>query len=111
MPQNLGEVRPTLLISVPRLYEKMNSRILAAIEQASPLRRRLFAWAQSVGRERVRREQAREAVPASLAFRCAIADRLVFAKLRTRLGDRMRVMISGGAPLSRAIAEFFTPPA
>jgi long-chain acyl-CoA synthetase len=107
VPQNLLEVRPTLLISVPRLYEKMNARILAAIEQAPPLRRRLFAWAQAAGRERVRHQQAGESVPGGLALRCKVADRLVFAKLRARVGGRMRLMISGGAPLSRSIAEFF----
>ena len=104
---NLGEIHPTVLISVPRLYEKMNARILAAIAAAPPLRRRLFAWAQAVGRERVRREQEKLPIPTGLALRNRIADRLVFAKLRGRVGGRMRLMVSGGAPLSRSIAEFF----
>jgi long-chain acyl-CoA synthetase len=107
VPQNLQEVRPTVLISVPRLYEKMNARVLAAIDQAPPVRRKLFHWAQAVGRERVRRQQLGERVPWALAARNRLADRLVFAKLRARLGGRMRIMVSGGAPLSRSIAEFF----
>jgi long-chain acyl-CoA synthetase len=104
---NLGEVHPTILISVPRLYEKMNARILAAIATAPPLRQRLFGWAQAQGRERVRLEQEGRPIPSGLAFRSRVADRLVFSKLRGRVGGRMRCMISGGAPLSRSIAEFF----
>jgi long-chain acyl-CoA synthetase len=107
VPQNLTEVRPTVLISVPRLYEKMNARILAALEKAPRRRQRIFAWAQAAGRERVRRLQAGERVPLGLRLRCRVADRLVFEKLRARLGGRIRLVISGGAPLSRAIAEFF----
>jgi long-chain acyl-CoA synthetase len=104
---NLLEVRPTVLISVPRLYEKMNARILSAVQASPPLRRRLFAWAQTQGRERVQLEQQGRPVPAGLALRCRLADRLVFAKLRARVGGRMRIMVSGGAPLSAAISEFF----
>jgi long-chain acyl-CoA synthetase len=107
VPQNLLEIRPTVLISVPRLYEKMNARMLAAVAAAPPLRRRLFAWAQDVGRARVHLEQRGAPVPPALAWRSRLADLLVFRKLRHRLGGRMRIMISGGAPLSHSIAEFF----
>ena len=107
VPQNLLEVKPTVLISVPRLYEKMNARILTAVEQGPRSRRRTFAWAQSVGRDRVRREQMGEKLPWSLVLKNRLADRLVFAKLRLRLGGRMRILVSGGAPLTRSIAEFF----
>jgi long-chain acyl-CoA synthetase len=107
VPQNLAEVRPTVLISVPRLYEKMNARIQSGLEQAPGWRRRLFAWAQATGRQRVRHEQAGQPVPPGLRWRCRIADRLVFRRLRGRLGGRLRLAISGGAPLSAPIAEFF----
>jgi long-chain acyl-CoA synthetase len=107
VPQNLLEVRPTVLISVPRLYEKMNARVLAAIAQAPPLRRRLFFFAQRVGRERVRRLQEGKPVPFGLALQCRIADRLVFTKLRARMGGRLKLLISGGAPLAPDIAYFF----
>jgi len=104
---NLPEVRPTVLISVPRLYEKMNARILAALEQAPGWRRKLFAWAQVQGTQRVHLQQAGKPVPWAQELRCLLADRLVFAKLRAKLGGRLRLIISGGAPLSRSIAEFF----
>jgi long-chain acyl-CoA synthetase len=104
---NLVEVRPTVLVSVPRLYEKMNARIHAALAKAPLWRRKLFDWGFAQGRERVRCEQAGESIPRLLAWRCVIADRLVFRTLRARLGGRIRQIFSGGAPLSRPIAEFF----
>ena len=107
VPQNLVEVRPTVLVSVPRLYEKMHARVLEAVAESSLLRQKLFTWAHRAGRERVRLEQAGANVTAWLRLRSALADRLVFVKLRQRLGGRMRFMFSGGAPLSPAIAEFF----
>ena len=107
VPQNLLEIRPTVLISVPRLYEKMNARVLAAVAQAPPLRRKLFLFAQRVGRERVRLQQAGKPVPAALALQSRIADRLVFTKLRARMGGRLWLLVSGGAPLSPDIAYFF----
>jgi long-chain acyl-CoA synthetase len=105
--QNLLEVRPSLLVSVPRFYEKMNARMLAAVEQAPRWRRALFFWAHAVGRDRVQHQQTGKAIPLWLRLRCGIADLLVFKKLRARMGGRMRTMISGGAPLSASIAEFF----
>jgi long-chain acyl-CoA synthetase len=107
VPANLVEVRPTILISVPRLYEKMNARVLSAVEAAPPLRQKLFAWARRVGSRRLAYQQRGEIVPFMLRMQHAVADRLVFSKLRERLGGRIRFMISGGAPLSRPIAEFF----
>ena len=107
VPQNLVEVRPTVLVSVPRLYEKMNARVLAALEHAPPLRQKLFAWAQGVGRQRVRLEQSGKQPGPWLQLQAALASKLVFSKLRARLGGRMRFMISGGAPLATDIAEFF----
>jgi long-chain acyl-CoA synthetase len=105
--ENLLEVHPTVLISVPRIYEKMNARMRAAVEQAPAFRRALFVWSMNAGRARVQREQAGRPVPLGLRLRCRIADRLVFARLRERMGKHMRLMISGGAPLSRSISEFF----
>ena len=107
VPQNLLEVRPTILISVPRLYEKMHARVRNTMASASALRQHLFEWAVETGCHRVRIEQQDRRVPPWLAIQSAVADKLVFAKLRERLGGRMRFMISGGAPLSPAIAEFF----
>ncbi len=107
VPQNLLEVRPTVIISVPRVYEKMNARMRAAVEKASLLQRDFFVRSMSAGRARVQREQAGRPVGLGLRLKCKLADRLVFARLRQRLGGRMRLMISGGAPLSASISEFF----
>ncbi|NIP88982.1 MAG: AMP-binding protein, partial [Gammaproteobacteria bacterium] len=104
VPENLAEVRPTILVSVPRLYEKMNARVLSSVAESSAIRQKLFDWAQQVGRDRVRLEQADQPIPSWMKVQSAVADRLVFSKLRQRLGGRMRFMISGGAPLAPGIA-------
>jgi long-chain acyl-CoA synthetase len=107
VPTNLNEIRPTILVSVPRLYEKMNARVLASVEASSPTKQKLFAWARKVGGDRLALQQNNKAIPLWLQLQFLIADKLVFSKLRERLGGRIRFMISGGAPLSRPIAEFF----
>jgi long-chain acyl-CoA synthetase len=105
--QNMVEVRPTIMASVPRLYESMQSRIMETVAKAPPQRQRLFRWALGVGREvAARREEGRFVGPL-LALQHAVADRLVFRKIRERTGGRIRFFISGGAPLPRATAEFF----
>lgn len=100
-------VKPTLLPSVPRVYEKVHSAVQARFDEATGARRRLIEWALPVGREVSRLESAGQRVPASLRAKHRIADRLLFAKVRERLGGRLRIPISGGAPLSKEIAEFF----
>ncbi len=107
LPQALGEVRPHLFAAVPRVYEKMNARIQDAIAKASPLRRRLFGWAVGLGMERLSYLQSGSSVPSALALRLKIADKLVFSKIKARLGGRFKFCISGGAPLGKELAEFF----
>jgi long-chain acyl-CoA synthetase len=101
------EVRPTVLPSVPRVYEKVYSAVQVRFDEATGTKRRLIDWALPIGREVSRLEAAGERVPSGLALRHKVADRLVFSKVRERLGGRLRVPISGGAPLAREIAEFF----
>ena len=103
----LPAVRPTLLPSVPRLYEKVHTAVLAQFEQVHGPRRRLLDWALQVGREVSELRQRGEPVPAGLARRHRIADRLVYSKIKKRLGGRLRLGVSGGAPLAREIGEFF----
>ena len=100
-------VRPTLLPSVPRLYEKVHTAVLAQFEQVQGPRRRLLDWALAVGRRVSDLRQRGEAIPASLALRHRLADRLVYSKIKDRLGGRLRLGISGGAPLAKEIGEFF----
>jgi long-chain acyl-CoA synthetase len=103
----LLQVRPTLLPSVPRVYEKVHAAVQARFDAATGIRRRLIDWALPIGREVSRLEGEGKTVPATLRARHRLADRLVFAKVRERLGGRLRIPISGGAPLAREIAEFF----
>jgi long-chain acyl-CoA synthetase len=100
-------VRPTLLPSVPRLYEKVHTVVLAQFEQVHGPRRRLLNWALGIGRRVSGLRQLDEPLPPSLALRHRLADRLVFSKIKDRLGGRLRLGVSGGAPLAKEIAEFF----
>lgn len=100
-------VRPTLLPSVPRVFEKVHSAVQARFDEATGVKRRLIDWALPVGRQVSRLESEEKPIPASLRAQHRIADRLVFAKVRERLGGRLRIPISGGAPLAKEIAEFF----
>jgi long-chain acyl-CoA synthetase len=104
---NLREVRPHFICSVPRVFEKVYGRILAGVEAGSPAKRRIFRWALGVGREVSRLQQQGRPIPAGLAVKRRLADKLVFSKLQAALGGRLAWAVSGGAPLSREIAEFF----
>jgi long-chain acyl-CoA synthetase len=104
--EDLAAVRPEIMVSVPRLYEKFYARVLAKVEEDGGLSKAIFGWALGIGRDASRcRQQGREP-RGLLALKNRIADRLVFRKIRSRMGGRLRFFISGGAPLSREIAEF-----
>jgi len=103
----LPAVRPTLLPSVPRLYEKVHTAVAAQFEQATGVRRRLIDWALRTGRQASGYRQRGDPLPPALAIKHAVADRLVFSKVKKRLGGRWRLGISGGAPLAKEIGEFF----
>jgi len=104
---NFVEVNPHCFAAVPRVYEKVHARIMAKAESGSPVKRKLFAWAVGVGRARVPYMERGERIPSDLAFKAKIADALVFKKIRAALGANFRFAMSGGAPLSRDLAEFF----
>ena len=103
----LPRVRPTLLPSVPRVYEKVHTAVLAKFDAATGLKRRLIDWALPIGREVSRLESEGKPVPAGLRRKHGLADRLVFSKVREPFGGRLRMPGSGGAPLSKDIIEFF----
>jgi long-chain acyl-CoA synthetase len=104
---DMQQVRPTLMASVPRLYEKIYGRVLDQVRSSSKLRQRIFFWSKSVGELWVERRHAGRRLSPTLALSRWLADRLVFTKLRARTGGRIRFFISGGAPLSADIAKFF----
>jgi long-chain acyl-CoA synthetase len=105
--ENLRETRPHFICSVPRVFEKVYGRILAGVEAGSPAKKKIFNCAVSVGRDVSRHQQRGQPVPTTLELKRKIAHKLVFSKLHAALGGRLRWAVSGGAPLSRDIAEFF----
>ncbi|SHN32942.1 AMP-dependent synthetase/ligase [Cryptosporangium aurantiacum] len=105
--ETLPVVKPTTMAGVPRIYEKVYNRVRTMAQDKGGATWKIFNWALGVGREVVAlREQGKE--PSGLlAVKYAVATKLVFSKLQERFGGRMRGMISGAAPLSREVAEFF----
>ncbi len=104
---DMGEIKPHLMFSVPRLYEKFYERVQAAAEGSSPVKKKIIGFAVSTGREVSVKRQKGEDLPLSLKIRYGIAKKLVFSKIKEKLGGRLRFFISGGAPLAKEIAEFF----
>jgi long-chain acyl-CoA synthetase len=100
-------VKPTLMISVPRLYEKIFDRVNTMAMAGSPIKRAIFMWGRKVGQQWGEAERSGKAIPALLNLQYKIVDKLVFSKLRARTGGQLRFFISGGAPLANHINEFF----
>jgi long-chain acyl-CoA synthetase len=107
IPSNLLETRPTIMIFVPRLYEKLYARVLENATTSGALKRRIFYWARRNAEQWAERTMAQQPVPTSLQLKKRIADRLVFSKLQARTGGRIRFFVSGAAPLNPEIAKFF----
>lgn len=103
----LKDKGPTVLLGVPRVYEKVHQRIISTVETSSPTRRKIFYWAHSVGCQVVRLREARKPIPVGLAFKHRIADRLVHSKVRKQLGGRVRMMFTAAAPIDPRLVEFF----
>ena len=104
---NLQDVKPTVVLSVPRLYEKVYARVLETALSGSVIKRNIFFWAKRAGEQWATLSLAGLPIPGGLALKKKLADRLVFAKLRARTGGRIRFFVSGAAPLSADIAKFF----
>ena len=103
----MQEVQPTLVMGVPRFYEKIRDRVMLSADAAPPWKKNLFHWARRVGKRVMDHQVAGRAVPAKDRIAFYFADRLVLSKLRERLGGRMRYCVSGAAPLGTDLAEFF----
>jgi long-chain acyl-CoA synthetase len=105
--ENLPAIRPTIMCAAPRVFEKLYSGINAAVKASGGRRYKIFLWAFRVGRQVYELELKGKKPGGMLKIRHRLADRLVFSKLRERLGGRIRVLVSGAAPLAKEIAEFF----
>lgn len=104
--ENIVEIRPTAMVSVPRLFEKIYSRIYENVHLASPLKKKLFHWALAIGRDYVDKRYIHKQPLGLTRLGHQLADRLVFSKIRQRFGGQLRFFISGGAPLDKTINEF-----
>jgi len=104
---NLQEVHPTIMTSVPRFFEKVYARVLDSLEEGSALKKKIFLWAIEVGKKANVYKQKGLPLAGFLKTKYGIANKLVYSKLRQRVGGRIRFFVSGGAPLSREINEFF----
>jgi long-chain acyl-CoA synthetase len=107
VPVDIVEVKPTIIISVPRLYEKIYGKTNALAMSGSPIKKNIFFWARNLGMECARRETSGLPISAWMSFQRSVADKLVFSKLRAKLGGNIRFMVSGGAPLNSRINQFF----
>lgn len=105
--RDLAEAKPTVMPSVPRVFEKVYTKILAGVESAGPARKQAFRAALAVGRKVSQQRQRGKEPNALLNLQYQLAHRAVFARIHQLLGGRIRGFISGGAPLSRELAEFF----
>ncbi len=101
------EIKPTIFGSVPRIFEKAYAKIMSEVEKAPAGKRRIFRWAEGIGRNVVRHWQRGESIPTGLRMQYALVDRLVFSKIREAFGGRVRHFVTGAAPISPDILEFF----
>jgi long-chain acyl-CoA synthetase len=104
---NMLEVRPTIVTTVPRLFERIHSRILKQVEAGSPAKKRIFHWAVGIGREYANLIRLHKNPSPVLVAKHVLADRLVYRKLKARTGGKMKFFVSGGAALAREFGEFF----
>ncbi len=104
---NLAAIRPTFVCAVPRIFEKVHNRVLANARDGGPVKAALFRWALDTGLRASRLRRAGKRPPPLLAAQLALADRLVFQRVRALFGGRLHFFVSGSAPLSRDVAEFF----
>ncbi|SEH00080.1 long-chain acyl-CoA synthetase [Nonomuraea solani] len=105
--ENLGVVKPTIMAAAPRIFEKIHNTVVATQQREGGAKLRIFTWARKTGIRVVKARQRGAEIPVTTRLEYAVADRLVFSKLRARFGGRIRFFISGAAPLSQDIAEFF----
>ena len=104
---NLAEVKPTFVAAVPRIFEKVHNVVVQKAKEGGALKWRIFRWAIGVGKQVSKLKQAGKEPGLLLSLQNGIADKLVFGKIKARFGGRLRFFVSGSAPLSRELTEFF----
>jgi len=107
VPQDIIDAKPTFMISVPRLYEKIYAKAITTASGAGFPKKNIFFWARDVAISHAKMKADGQKPGALFKFQYAVADKLVFGKLRAKLGGRIQMMISGGAPLNMKINQFF----
>ncbi|MDC0717701.1 AMP-dependent synthetase/ligase [Nannocystis bainbridge] len=106
--EDLGLARPGFLPAAPRVYERVYGKIMTTVASSPALRQKIFHWALGVGKATIPYRQKNKSLPLALGIKYGLADRLVFSKLKAKLGmDRMHVLLSGSAPLPKEVGEFF----
>jgi len=104
---NLLEIRPNIMVSVPRLFEKLYAKVMDTVLAGSGLKKKIFYWAIKVGNEYGKKKLQKQKIGRSLRFKRGLAHKLVFSKILEKTGGRVRFFVSGGAPLAKEIADFF----
>jgi long-chain acyl-CoA synthetase len=105
--ENMLEVRPTIMGAVPRLFEKIYAKVMDNVLSSSPLKRKIFFWALKVGKDYGLRNLEKKPISGLLRFKKKLAHKLVFSKIIEKTGGRIKFFVTGAAPLSKDIAEFF----
>jgi len=105
--ENLIEVKPQIMVSVPRVFEKIYAKVIDNVLVSSSLKRKIFFWAIKIGKEYGKRKLEKQPITKSLERKRGIAEKLVFSKVIEKTGGKVRFFVSGGAPLSKDIADFF----
>ncbi|HRV45981.1 MAG TPA: long-chain fatty acid--CoA ligase [Smithellaceae bacterium] len=105
--ENFQELRPTVQVSVPQIFERIYNRIHQMLDSGSPLKRRIFQWAVTVGRKAAARRRKGQSLPFFLAIAHAVAHRLVFSKIHGVFGGRVKYLLCGAAPMPVELLEFF----
>jgi long-chain acyl-CoA synthetase len=105
--ENLAEVCPHIMVSVPRIFERIYAGVMDNVLAGSGVKRKIFFWAIKVGKECSKRKFLNQEIPGGLRFKKNLAHKLVFSKIIAKTGGRVRFFVSGGAALSKDIAEFF----
>jgi len=107
LAQNMGEIKPTVIAAVPRLFERMYSKIKRNIESQPEKKQKIFNWALELGKQLSSIKKSDEQIPITLSVKHKLADKLVFSKLRKATGGNLKFFISGGAALARELGNFF----